>query len=73
MVYVYFSLGNLDAEFRSTYSSINLLAMFFKDQCAQFDLNVLLKPIVDSIANLEDGYEFTINGEKEIIFACNYC
>ena len=68
VVYVYFSLGNVDADFRSTYSSINLLATFYKDQCAQFDLNLLLKPIVDSTAKLEDGYEFIINGRKELFF-----
>lgn len=65
IVYVYFSLGNLPPKYRSTYKSVNLLALFYNEQVSFFDINLLLKPIIDDIKLLENGVKMTIK-QKEV-------
>lgn len=64
IVYVYFALGNLPPRMRSTYKSINLLCIFYYEQTALHDINLLLRPIIDDIKKLENGVELVIKGEK---------
>ena len=62
LVFVYFTIGNLEMRHRSTFNQIHLLAIFFNHQVEKFGLNVLLKPIVDELKKLEQGVEIVILG-----------
>ena len=64
VVFVYFTLGNLSPRFRSTYKSINLLAIFYYDQVALHVINLLLRPIIEDIKKLENGVDLHIKDEK---------
>ncbi len=68
LVFVYFTIGNLEMRHRSTFNQIHLLAIFFNHQVEKFGLNVLLKPIVDELKKLEQGVEIVIKGESRTIF-----
>ncbi len=68
LVFVYFTIGNLEMRHRSTFNQIHLLAIFFNHQVEKFGLNVLLKPIVDELKKLEQGVEIVNKGESRTFF-----
>lgn len=67
MFLVYFSLGNIDAKKRSKLKCINLLSIFYTDHVASFDLNEILKPIVNDLLKLENGVILNIGGSYKLI------
>ena len=68
LVFVYFQLGNIDVKFRSNLKSIFLLSIFYNHQVHAYVLNLLLKPIVDELKQLEIGYNFKIGGRVKMMF-----
>ena len=67
IVFIYFSLANLDVKYRSTYQSIFLLSMFYHDLLEVYDYNTILSPIVQELKKLEVGVEMNICGTQESI------
>ena len=67
-VFVYFTLGNLDLKFRSNLKNIFLLSIFPNHFVKEYSLNVLLRPIVDELKQLEDGVDFIIGGVSRKIY-----
>jgi hypothetical protein len=67
IVFVYFSLANLDAKYRSTYQSIFLLSMFYHDLLEHYDYNTIFRSIVDELKKLEDGVKMNIQGKPEVV------
>lgn len=63
MVFVYFTIGNLESKYRSCLNHIHLLAIFPNRHVASYGLNLLLKPIIDEIKLLEDGVDMVIHEE----------
>lgn len=68
LVFVYFTLGNLKPEHRSSFSNIFLISIYYCHLADMYTTNRMLKPIIDDIKKLEDGYEMIINGESETIY-----
>lgn len=68
LVFVYFQLGNIDVKFRSNLKSIFLLSIFYNHQVHAYGLNLLLKPIVDELKQLEIGSNFKIGGRVKMMF-----
>ena len=64
LVFVYFSLANLDVKFRFTYKSIFLLSMFYHDLLEHYDYNTMFRSIADELKNLEDGVEMKIQNKR---------
>ncbi|XP_045031023.1 uncharacterized protein LOC116924449 [Daphnia magna] len=62
LVFVYFTIGNLEMRYRSAFSQIQLLSIFYNCQVERYGMNVLLKPIVDELKKLEQGVELFIKG-----------
>nr|CAH0100559.1 unnamed protein product [Daphnia galeata] len=67
LMFVYFTLGNIDVKHRSTFKSINLLSKIGTETVKRFGLNVLLKPIVDDLKKLEEGVPVTIKGKRVLV------
>ena len=67
LVYVYFSLGNLEAKYRSNFKVIFLLSIFHNTTMSRFGLNVLLRPLVNDFKKLEKGIEMSIGGKPSVI------
>ena len=63
LVFVYFSIGNLNQKLRSSLASIYLLSIFTNNQMVRFGLNTLLRPIVEDLKKIENGIEMTVNGQ----------
>jgi hypothetical protein len=68
LVFVYFTIGNLEMRCRSTFNQIHLLSIFFNHQVDKFGMNVLLKPIVDELKKLEQGIVIVIKRVPHTIF-----
>ena len=68
LVYVYFSISNLPIRLRSRFQFIYLLSIFYYEQVAFFDLNKMLKPIVEDFKMLEEGVDLLIDGKVKKIF-----
>ncbi len=68
MVFVYFTIGNLEPKFRSCLNHIHLLAIFPNRHVESYGLNLLLKPIVEEIKLLEEGVDMMIHGTTTKIF-----
>lgn len=68
IVFVYFSLGNLEVKSRSALKHIHLVAMFYNHQVQSYGLNVLLEPILNELKLLEAGIEFYLKGENKLVF-----
>lgn len=68
LVFVYFTLGNLKPENRSCFSNIFLTFIYYCYLADMYTTNRMLKPIVDDIKKLEDGYDMIINGEPETVY-----
>ena len=62
MVFVYFTIGNLEPKYRSCLKHIHLLSIFPNRHVESYGLNFLLKPIVEEIKLLEDGVDMMIHG-----------
>lgn len=68
VVFVYFSLGNLHPKYRSTFKSIYLASIFYNYQVKLYDINLLLKPIIDDLKKLEAGVTIIISGKVTVCF-----
>ena len=68
VVYVYFSLGNIPFKFRSRLQLIHLLSIFYFEQTAFYNLNTMLRPIIEELKRLEEGVEIQVKGTKTTIF-----
>ena len=68
LVFVYFTLLNLPTNFRSSLTSIFLVAIFYANQVPDYDINVILRPICEEISQLENGIDIEVDGKKENIF-----
>lgn len=68
LVFVYFTIGNLEIKFRTSFNQINLLAIFFNHQVEKYGMNVLLKPVIDEIKQLEQGIDINIRGNLQKVF-----
>lgn len=68
LVFVYFTIGNLEMQFRTSFNQINLLAIFLNHQVDKYGLNVLLKPIIGEIKQLEQGIDIQIKGSVKKVF-----
>jgi hypothetical protein len=49
-------------------STIPSISIFYNEQAEAFDLDELLKPLVEEVKQLEDGVEFKVNGKKETFY-----
>ena len=67
IVFVYFSLANLDVKYRSNYQSIYLLSMFYHDLVDIYDYNTLFRPVVEELKKLEEGVLMNICGNQELV------
>ena len=53
VIYVNFSLGNIPFKFRSRLELIFLLSIFYFKQTAFYNLNTMLRPIIEELKRLE--------------------
>lgn len=67
LVYVYGALGNLEPKHRSTFKSMFLLSIFHNTLMARFGLNVLLRPLVTDLKDLENGVSMKIGMNSQIV------
>lgn len=68
LVFVYFTVGNLDPKHRSCLRHIHLLSIFLNKHVKTYGINFLLKPIIEELKLLEDGVDMNIKGRVVKIF-----
>ena len=62
LVFVYFTIGNLEAKYRSSFKMINLVSVFYSHHMNRFGLKVMLAPLLEDLRKLEQGVSLTIHG-----------
>ena len=67
LVFVYFALGNLPPKYRSCLRHIHLLSIFLNTHIKFYGLNLLLKPILLELKQLENGVEIILHGQLKNI------
>lgn len=68
LVFVYFAIGNLENQFRSSLQNIQILSIFYNSQVKDYGINELLKPVLEDVKKLEGGCQFNIKGVTQIMF-----
>ena len=67
LVLVYFTLLNLPPSFRSSLKSIYLVAIFYAEQVADYDINEILRHFCEELSKLENGVNLLlIRGAIEV-------
>ena len=67
LVFVYFTLLNLPPSFRSSLKSIYLVAIFYAEQVADYDINEILRHFCEELSKLENGVNLLlIRGAIEV-------
>lgn len=61
LVFVYFTIGNLEPKFRSSFKMINLVSVFYSHHMNRYGLNVMLRRVIEDLQKLEQGCLMTIH------------
>ena len=62
LMFVYFTVGNLNSFNRSSFKNIHLVSVFRNSQVKRYGLKVLLRPVVNDLKLLEKGVEMHLKG-----------
>lgn len=60
-----YTLGNISPKYRSQLTSMNLVAVATTPVIEAHGLDAILKPFLDDINKLSQGYEFLVHGKKQ--------
>jgi hypothetical protein len=64
----YFTLANLRPKLRSKFTAIQLAIICKKSVIDEYSIDRVLRPLIEDIKKLEEGYEFHIESSKETYY-----
>ncbi len=60
-----YTLGNVSPKYRSRLTSMNLVAVATTPVIEKHGIDAIMKPFLDDINKLSQGYEFLVRGKKQ--------